>query len=287
MYITRDGKIINSNNKQDRLLKNMYSCSLGRSVIKLLINPWVSKLAGRILSTKASTILISPFIKGNNIDMTQYEKKVYKSYNDFFARKIKINKRIIDYSSEALISPCDSKLSVYKIGDDSRFCIKNTEYTVESLLKNQRLAKSFNNGYCLVFRLTVDDYHRYINIDNGNVISQKKINGMFHTVNPVANDYYPIYKENSREYILVKGQNLGKYIQMEVGALMVGKISNHPISNHTIIKGSEKGYFEFGGSTIVILLNNDKIHIDTDLIKNTEKGYETIIKLGEKIGELY
>lgn len=287
MYITREGKIINNDTNQDKLLNFMYSCSIGRSIIKVFVNPVISKMAGGLLNTKASALLIAPFIKANHIDMTQYENRKYNSYNDFFTRKIKINKRKIDYRTNVLISPCDSKLSVYKIDDNSTFCIKNTKYTLESLLRNHKLAKSFNGGYCMVFRLTVDDYHRYINVDSGNIISRKKINGILHTVNPVANDYYPIYKENSREYVLVKGNNIGKYIQMEVGALMVGKISNHQIRNYTIIKGSEKGYFEFGGSTIILLLNNDKIHIDRDLINNSKNGYETIVKLGEKIGELY
>ena len=50
-------------------------------------------------------------------------------------------------------------------------------------------------------------------------------------------------------------------------------------------KGEEKGYFEFGGSTIVLLLQYGKVRMDSDLIENSENGYETIVRMGERIGK--
>ena len=107
------------------------------------------------------------YLKKNNIDLNEYEKKKYKSYNDFFTRKIKEEHRKIDMNKNNLIAPCDSKLTAYKINDDSVFKIKNSYYKVEDLLKNKSLAKKYKDGYCLIFRLCVDDYHRYCYIDNG------------------------------------------------------------------------------------------------------------------------
>ena len=52
-------------------------------------------------------------------------------------------------------------------------------------------------------------------------------------------------------------------------------------------KGDEKGRFEFGGSTIVLLFSKDAVEIDEDLIKNTADGYETSVKMGERIGKAY
>ena len=96
----------------------------------------------------------------------------------------------------------------------------------------RRLAEHFKDGYLWVFRLSVDDYHRYIYVDNGRESVRRRIPGILHTVNPVANDVCPIYKENTREYSLLKSEHFGTLLMMEVGALMVGKIENRPVMSH-------------------------------------------------------
>ena len=68
---------------------------------------------------------------------------------------------------------------------------------------------------------------------------------------------------------------------MEVGALLVGKIINYDYDKFK--KGEEKGYFLPGGSTIVIIANN--IKPDKDILEYSNKGIETIVKVGEKVGE--
>ncbi len=284
-YIDRDGITDISDSSQDKLLKALYTNTVGRALIKLLVNPVVSEIGGKILSTKLSALSVNGFIKKNNIDMSDYEPTEYMSFNDFFTRKIADGKRTVDMDAKALIAPCDSKLSVYKISEDEPtvLTIKDTPYTVESLLRDKKLAKKYAGGYGMVFRLTVNDYHRYCYVDNGIKSSNRTINGVFHTVNPIANDVEPIYKENTREYCQIRTKNFGDILMMEVGALMVGKIVNyHDKANVT--KGMEKGRFEFGGSTIIMLCQKDKVVIDKDILNNTQNGYETVVKMGMKIG---
>ncbi len=72
---------------------------------------------------------------------------------------------------------------------------------------------------------------------------------------------------------------------MEVGAHDGRKITNLHKNPATVKKGQEKGNFEFGGSTIILFIQPGKVRIDYDLIENTEEGYETIVKMGERIGE--
>ena len=65
--------------------------------------------------------------------------------------------------------------------------------------------------------------------------------------------------------------------------MLVGRICNrHGV--HTFVRGEEKGKFEFGGSTVVLLFERDTVTPDSDLLKNTANGFETVVKLGEKIG---
>lgn len=169
------------------------------------------------------------------------------------------------------------------ITEKCRLTLKHTDYTVASLLKNKQLAEQFAGGYALVFRLTVDDYHRYSYVADGTKGKNVFIPGVLHTVNPIANDYYPIYKENSREYTILHTKAFGDMIQMEVGALLVGKIVNHHGASE-IFRGQEKGYFQFGGSTVVLLVKADAVEIDEDILENSAAGIETVVKLGEKIG---
>jgi len=279
----RLGNINETDSFQDKFLKALYTNIVGRALLKLLVNPVVSKIGGTLLSTTASKILIKPFVKSNQIDLSKYEKQKFDSYNDFFIRKIKKNERIIHQDCNVLISPCDSKLSVYEIDKNSHFFIKNTLYSTNSLLKDATLVKRFQGGYVMIFRLTVDDYHRYCYIDNGMKTNNRFIQGVLHTVNPIANDILPIYKENSREYSILQSENFGDVLMMEVGALMVGKIVNYHQSR-TVKKGQEKGRFEFGGSTVILLFEKDKVIVDQDILDNTENECETVVKMGEKIG---
>ena len=282
-YIDRLGNISEKDSFQDKFLKALYTNLVGRALIQLLVNPVVSKIGGRFLSSSVSKILIKPFVKSNNIDLSKYEKQEFDSYNDFFIRKIKENQRIINMDRKVLISPCDSKLSVYKIDENSHFYIKNTLYSTKSLLRDAKLANRFQGGYAMIFRLTVDDYHRYCYIDDGVKTNNKFIQGVLHTVNPIANDILPIYKENSRAYSILLSANFGHVLMMEVGALMVGKIVNYHQSRN-VKKGQEKGRFEFGGSTVILLFEKDKIIVDQDLLNNIQNEYETVVKMGEKIG---
>ena len=267
-----------------RLLAALYGNVLGRILLKPLTAPVLSKLAGQLLSTKASCLLIRPFIRRNGIDMSQFEPETYKSYNEFFSRRIRREARPMDYTPGHLISPCDSKLTVLPITPDAWFTLKHTRYTVASLLKNVSLASEYAGGLALIFRLTVDDYHRYCYVAEGEKEENVSIPGILHTVNPIANDYYPIYKENAREYSILHSKEFEDILMMEVGALLVGKIVNHHEKAH-VLRGQEKGYFQFGGSTVVLLFKAGAVKIDRDILENSRAGIETIVKYGEKIGE--
>ena len=280
----REGKIVFKDNGQDNFLKNLYGTSIGRNFLKILINPSISRLGGAFLSTKLSSLLVKPFIKANNIDMSDYTERSYSSFNDFFTRDLKPGKRFINRDKEVLISPSDGRVSVYEIDDNMAFNIKDSYYTIESLTHSKKAANYYKGGTCVIIRLCVDNYHRYCYLDSGYKTSNKFIPGVLHTVNPVACEHYDIYKENSRECSLLHTENFGKVMQIEVGALMVGKIVNYD-QVACIHRGDEKGKFEFGGSTIVLLFKKDSVEIDDDLIENTKNGYETAVKMGERIGK--
>ena len=286
-YITRDGTKIDGTTGQDHLLEVIYGHALTRMLLRPFLSPAVSDICGKFLSTRFSRRIIPSFVKKNHIDLSIYEKQEFDSYNAFFTRKIKAEQRPINEQKNVLISPSDGKVTAYPITQKGRFWIKHTQYTAAQLLKDERLAEHYMGGWIYVIRLTVDDYHRYCYVADGRKSRQRKIRGVLHTVNPVANDYYPIYKMNSREYCILKTKELGTILLMEVGALMVGKINNHEEDSAQVKRGNEKGMFEFGGSTIVVMTEPGMTKPDKDIIQNTKAQAETLIKMGEPIGCKY
>ena len=281
--VDRKGYVVEKDGIQDEILKKLYMTKAGRTALSVLINPKVSFVCGKLLDSCVSRLLIPIFVRANNIDVSMYEESIYTSFNDFFTRKIKDKYRPIDMEKTHLISPCDAKLSMHFIDSNSSFVIKNTRYTLKELLRDEKLAKKYEGGYIGIFRLCVSDYHRFHYIDDGRRSHERVIRGVLHTVNPIANDVYPIYKENSREYCIHRTDNFGDVIVMEVGALLVGKIVNK--KDKCITKrGQEKGYFEYGGSTVVLIFKKNSIIPDEDILVNTVAGCETKVRLGEKIG---
>ena len=279
----RQGNVYKNDSGQDCFLEKMYGCAFGRALLKPLVNPVLSELGGRILDSRLSALAVPVFIRHAGIDMRDYEKRKFRSYNDFFTRRIREGARPVSMVPEHFVSPCDSRVSVYPIDENCRVKIKHTPYTVAELLRNPVLAKRYEGGYLWVFRLCVDDYHRYIYIDDGFESRRVHIDGALHTVNPVANDVYPIYKENTREFCIQKSRHFGHLLLMEVGALLVGRIVNHDVEQ-TVSRGEEKGYFEFGGSTVIVAVQAGQVRIDEDIWQNSADGIETVVKQGEKIG---
>ncbi len=270
--------------KINKSVRFLYHTFLGRICLKIITRRWISKLVGKYMNSKLSRRRIKKAIKQYGIDMNQYENINYQSYNHFFTRKLKENICPINYDNNVLISPCDAKLSVYKIDQISNtFNIKESIYNINDLINDSIIASNYIDGYCLIFRLTVDDYHRYCYIDDGYKEENHFIKGILHTVQPISLEKYKVFHQNCREYTILHTNNFFDVLHIEVGAICVGKIKNLH-QKYEFHRGEEKGMFEFGGSTIILLFSKDTIIIDQDIINNSNNDIETIVKMGEKIG---
>lgn len=265
-------------------MRFLYNTAFGRVILRAVKSRPVSAAAGAYMNSRLSKPLIKRFIKKNGIDMSEYQDEEYRCFNDFFTRRIRPEKRPVDQSPGVLVSPCDGNLSVFRITGGTVLPIKQCLYTVSDLLSGDPIAEKYVNGYCLVFRLTVKNYHRYTYLDSGKKGENVHIKGVFHTVRPIALRRYPVFVQNTREYTVIETENFGTVTQVEVGAALVGRIKNHDGAK-TVVRGGEKGMFLFGGSTIVVLIEANKAKIDEDLEKITADGGEAPVLMGEKIGE--
>ena len=292
-------------------LQFLYGNLFGRILLKFVIAPTTSRIYGWYNRRPASAAKIPEFIKGHGIRMEDFEDRDYRSFSDFFTRKLRPGARQINGSENALISPADAKLLAYEISDGQLIRVKGSDYTVEELLgsrsrnknrnKNKNKNKNrnreagkrvevtsrinpedFSGGSCLVFRLCMDDYHRYCFMDQGRLMARYSIKGKLHTVSSISKDH-KIYKENSRVINVYQTEHFGRVIQIEVGALLVGRIRNRKVREFE--KGEEKGFFEPGGSTIIVLLQKGVADLDEDIVRMSAEGIETVVRYGEKIGE--
>ena len=270
--------------KESKVLHFLYRTAFGRLILRLLTARWISKLCGAFLDSPLSKPLIKSFVKNNGIDLSEFESDDFKCFNDCFCRKIKEGRRPIPENEQVLFAPCDGYLSAYRLQEDTVLPIKQSSYIISDLLKDDKLAKQYTNGICLVFRLCVNHYHRYCYPASGIKSENIFIKGRLHTVRPIALAEYPVFTENCREYTVIKTEHFGSVLQMEVGAMLVGKISNlHGAT--TVTRGQEKGKFLYGGSTIVLLLQKDAVTIKEEFFKNTSLGIETSIRMGESLTE--
>jgi phosphatidylserine decarboxylase len=103
-------------------------------------------------------------------------------------------------------------------------------------------------------------------------------------VNPLALKYKnQIFINNERHVSLLQTENFGKIAYIEVGAIMVGKIVQTHRWNKPFMRGEEKGYFLFGGSTVIVLGEKGAWKPSADIVKNTNDGIETYLQLGQEV----
>lgn len=286
MIKDRSGNVLASDEGQEKTLSFFYENAFGRVLTKLLCRRFISNIVKAYMESPLSKGRIKKLVKLHNIDMNEYENREFLSFNDFFTRKIADGKREIDENPASVISPADSKLTVYDIDEESVYRIKGCDYSIVKLLGGDyELSREFLGGKCFIYRLTVDNYHRYCYPDGGREVSYRFIPGVLHTVNPIATARYDVYGKNCRELTVIDTDNFGKIAYIEVGAMLVGRINNYHPEN-SFNRGDEKGYFSFGGSTIILLYKKDTVSVDSDIAENSKTEIETTVKYGEKVASL-
>lgn len=260
----------------------LYGTAAGRLLLKLILKTRADRLMVRFLRSPCSRPVIGWYAGRHNILLGEAQKKSFRSFQDFFARARPETE--IDGAPGHLISPCDGWLSAYPIRENSSFSIKGSRYRLEDLLQDRELAEQYRDGDCLIFRLCASDYHRYCYIDDGYQGENHTIPGTLHSVQPIACETYPVYTLNRRCWTLMSTEHFGPVVQTEVGALIVGGISNER-QNARFLKGMEKGHFELAGSSIVLLFQKGRIRLHSALSEALADGREFRVEQGMWIGQ--
>lgn len=284
-YERESGQLKTEKVAGEKWLVWLYNNPIGEATLWTLAKrKLVSSVYGKMMDRTSSAKRIQPFIEDFDIDMSGFQEQEFENFNDFFARKLKDNARPVDTSFNIVVSPADGKIMAYSDISNSDFIIKGFRFDVSSFLDNAVLANKYRDGTLVIIRLAPVDYHRFHFPVSGNLTANKKIEGDYYSVNPFAlRKKAEIFCLNKREYTIISNPLFGDVVMAEVGATMVGSIIQ-TYNGSSIKKGEEKGYFKFGGSTVILLFEKGKIRVDNDILINTANGYETSVKMGQRIG---
>lgn len=273
----------------DFFIRMAYSYALGQKVVS---NPIVQKGFSRLIGIwqdlPFSKRIIPEFIERYKIVMSDYGEDIsaYRTFNDFFIRPFLEGARSFPSDPKDFGAPAEGRLSVFPVnGAQTRLTIKGKNLSVAELVSSDEMAQSFAWGHAMVFRLAPVDYHRFHFPDSGIPNQAFKLGNRLHSVNPLAQRAIPeLFLWNERQVTFFQSEHFGPLLIIEVGAMGVGKISQTFEANVSVQRGQEKGYFSFGGSTVIVLSQKAYFQPDLDILDRTESGLESLVRLGEKVG---
>jgi len=264
----------------------------------------LSAKQGRVYDDEKSAKDIKGFIELHNLKIDEMDRKPeeYKTFNQFFYRELKPSARPIADPDDpkVLVSPADCRMMCFpEVMDATKVWIKGEKFTMEGLLgpRGNDLASRYVSGSMVICRLAPQDYHRWHWPVNGRVKQITKIDGTLFTVNPIAIcKNVDVFTQNKRDVIEIDSEAFGNMVLIAVGATMVGSIhllcEPEPLVKGFAAtepkphkKGDQQGYFAFGGSTVICLFERGAVRFDEDLVKNSKKPLETLVKCNTKIGK--
>jgi phosphatidylserine decarboxylase len=264
----------------------LYNNPLGKAALHILFKrKLISSVVGMYMDSGLSRKRIQEFIDEHELDMTPYTRQKatdFRSFNDFFYRKIRPEARPIE---KGVVSPSDGKVLVFQeIEDYKEFFVKGKPFTLKAYFKDQALTEKYKGGSMFIVRLAPTDYHRFHFPATGSASPSELINGFLYSVSPLAlKGSLELFCENKRTLCTLATEEYGDILISDVGATMVGSIVQTYKDNTPVNAGEEKGYFAFGGSTLVLFFEKGKIQFSQDLLENTKNGMETAVKMGETI----
>lgn len=240
---------------------------------------------------------IEAFVRFHRLDLSDFVESdinKYDTFNEFFYRKIKPDARPIERLEDCrtVTSPADCRCCVFStVEEGTKIWIKGENFSLPKLFHgnfyNLQETKFFKASECSlgVFRLAPQDYHRFHSPVDGRIKKVLHIEGEYYTVNPMAvRSKLDVFGENVRTLILIESKEFGTVLMIAVGAMMVGSIVVTKGEEDRVVRGEEVGYFKFGGSTILLLLEKEKFLFDSDLLSNSTSSVETLTRVGQSIG---
>ena len=288
-YDRTSGKLMTDPIYAPAFLAWSYNTRLGRLATDLLFRQrFVSWLSGWFHRRLWSRRKIRGFVERLNVNMDESVRplETFQTFNDFFTREIDLSRRPISADPGTCVAPADGRVLGYEgIDADSTFRIKSSTFNLRLFLGDDALADELTGGSMVVSRLYLSDYHHFHFPDSGFPGRSVPLRGKYYAVSPYARKWIvPFWNENHRVLTLFDSDHFGRIAMVEVGAFTVGSIRQLYRPGAVVAKGERKGYFEAGGSTVVLVFPPDAIRLCDDILVNTGEELETYVRMGESIG---
>ena len=270
-----------------------YETALGRAFTGLIgSRPLISKIVGWHMRRPSSKGKIIPFIKRYGLNADEFAQPVesFRDFNDFFRRELKQEARPVAEDPDAVVFPADGRhLGWPKIGSEERVFVKGQHWDLDGLLGNDpALIKTFAGGTLVLSRLCPVDYHRFHFPASGRLVESRWLGKRLFSVNPISlRMRLSFLWENRRCLNLLQTPNLGQICFIEIGATNVGSIRHESLPPDAFFKkGQMKGWFEFGGSSLITLFEPERIELSPDLVSKSGEGIELYARVGDRMGTI-
>lgn len=270
-------------------LKWSYGNPLGALSLHAFVKrPFFSKWYGQRMDAAKSAMRVDPFISTFSMDASEFEDEPesFRSFNEFFYRKLKPSARPIDRDQNSVVFPADGRHLGFQCASEvSGVFIKGQKFDLETLLGDEELAKRYANGALILSRLCPVDYHRFHFPVAGIPGEPRLISGPLFSVSPIALRRKISYLwANKRVITELVTERFGTVLLLEIGATCVGTIGQTFAKNEPVSKGAEKGYFAFGGSSTLTIFEPERIVLEADLRDYSAKQTELYAKVGSRMG---
>jgi len=235
---------------------------------------------------------IHHFVAEYSLDLSEMEKPVreFQTFNEFFSRKLRPGSRVCAFPDDLgrIVSAADCRLTVHNTMESAKeVWIKGKSFSVANLLANPEMGKLFEDCSLAIHRLAPQDYHRYHSPVDGKVVSITSHPGSYYTVNPMAvRSTVAVYSDNVREVLYIDSPQFGLVAFVAVGAMLVGSNQFTVKVGDQVKRADELGFFKFGGSTCLLLIQKGRCKYDDDLVSNSRRALETLVRTGDGIGSL-
>lgn len=243
-----------------------------------------SRLFGYIADKKFPGFILIPLIKlfskFYGVNLSESEKKVseFKTFNEFFTRRLRREVRLIDKDENTLISPVDGFIGEFgNINNGNLIQAKGLEYRLVDLLEDQNRASYYDGGDFITIYLAPQNYHRIHSMVRGEIQEFSYVTGDLWPVNPLGLDNVKnLFSRNERLTTFIHTEK-GECAIVKVGATVVGRIRvnfHKKVSNlkgalskrfflenpFKLERGQEIGLFELG-STVICLFPPKQIEL--------------------------
>ena len=268
-----------------------YGHALGRLAVHALVKRAAfSRWYGRRMDHPASRAKVLPFISRYGVDTREFAQppESFNTFNEFFFRKLKPSARPIDPRPDVAVFPADGRhLGFQDLSKADGIFVKGAVFDLAALLRDRALAEKYRDGTLVLSRLCPVDYHRFHFPVAGVPNAPTLINGPLYSVNPIAvRQNIHIFSENRRWLGRIRSEGFGEVLMLEVAATCVGSVGYTFRPGESMLKGAEKGFFKFGGSSVITIFEPGRLKLDEDLITNSREQRELYARMGDHLGNL-